>query len=284
MPDPIKTDDVVVENPEVTPVEKKEPESKESVISKITQKISNFVSGEKKDEGDFFPDDFVEAARKKGWSDDDIQSFAGNFEDEELRNMIPEILGTEQDSELSDDSTVQPEKKVEQPTKTEDNNSQEDEAVKKLLARIEALEKAQGKTEENDAEKEFANRVRRATQIMDEKSNEFKMFGKSDSLPTFPDGRIIMTSPQAKARLEVWDLANTLTEAGVDFENAMSISLDAYKGRHLEKDVKRNLIKDLNKNESLLTGKRTTHESSPTAISGADVIREVARRHGREMI
>ena len=255
------------------------PETKESVIARIATKIKNAVTGGPEEVGDFIPDKFSEAALAQGWTDEDIEDFASNYTDEELLEMLPSLLGeTSVKTETNSDKVVTPETKD-----VKVDNSQDDEKTKKLMARIEALEKAQGKSSEETEQQKLTGLVHRASQTFDDVSKEFEVFGKTEELPRFPDGRIVPTSPQMKARNEVWDLAYHLHKTGMDFDNAMSISLNSYKGKNLAKDVKRSMIKDLKNREIKLSGKRTNHETTAVIQSGPEVIREVARRHGREI-
>ena len=271
-----------LENTEDLQVEEednKEPKTKESVIEKIKNKISNFVNPDsKEEEGDDVPDDFVKAARSLNWSDEDIVEFAADYDDETLLEMIPSLNA----EEPSDSDDTPQDKDVDD--KEKDKDSQDDEQIQKLLERIAALEKAQEKDNEALEQKKIEESVQRASQMFDEAGKEFAVFGKTEDLPKFPDGRIVPNSPQMKARNEVWDVATRLQDAGMDFDTAMSVSLNAFKGKNLATEVKRNIIKGLKKNESKLSGKRTTHESSKVPMSGADVIREVARKHGKEIL
>ena len=271
-----KVDEIKEDNKQET----EKPESKESVISKIGGMVKNFVSGDSEvDEtkGKIIPEEFTEAATKAGWTEDDITEFTSDYTDEELKEMIPSLI-VEDSKELENPADKIPEK-VEK--KVED--SQEDEKTQKLLERIEALEKTQGKSQEETEQQKLKGLVHQASQMFDETSKEFEVFGKTEELPTFPDGRIVSTSPQMKARNEVWDLAFTLHKSGMDFDSAMSVSLNAYKGKNLAKDVKRSIIKDLKQHEKKLSGKHTSHESTSTVEYGPDVIREVARRAGRDI-
>lgn len=270
-------------------------EAKKSTIRKIGDMVKNFVSGNAETEetkGEDIPDEFTEAALKANWDEETIEAWAGGLErndkgewvsvrepytDDELLEMIPSLATDSVETEKAEEKPET--KKVE--VKVED--SQEDEKTKKLLERIEALEKAQGKSQEDTEQQELAGRVQRAHQIFDEASKEFEVFGKTKELPKFPGGKLILTSPQMKARNEVWDLASLLHKSGMDFDNAMSASLNAYKGKNLSKVVKRNVIKDLKKNEKKLSGKHTSHESTSVIEYGPDVIREVGRRAGRDI-
>jgi len=274
---------VIEETPVETPaVEVKEPESKESVISKIGSKIKQFVTGEDTSQGETIPDEFSEAAKAAGWTDDDIVDFASEYSDEELKEMITALKG--EDAEIESDVISDKAVKPETPDKP-DTNSQEDEALQKALARIEALEKAQAKTSEVNEHEEFQGRIQSASELFDKLGEkEMPVLGKTAEIPRFPDGRIIPTSPVMKARSEIFNLAEILYGKGMDFDDAMSISLNTYKGKNLTADVKREFIKDLKKHESKLGGKRTTHESTNVALSGPEVIREVARRAGKEIL
>ncbi|MBE3036077.1 MAG: hypothetical protein IMZ70_03190, partial [Candidatus Atribacteria bacterium] len=259
---------------------------KEEIVQEIDKKIKEF-----KEEADGvseeidIPQPFFDVASKQGWTEDEIMDFVGTTErhytDEELIEMIPLLNGEEpvKEQAKSSDKVAEPETKE---AKVKD--SQADENTKKLLDRIEALEKAQGKSQEDTEAKKLQGIIHQASQTFDDKSKEFEIFGKTEELPKFPDGRIVPNSPQMKARNEVFDLAYILYDKGVAFDKAMETSLNAYKGKNLSSDVKRSIIKDLKKNEKRLSGKHTSHESNPVLTSGAEVIREVARRHGREIL
>jgi hypothetical protein len=261
----------IVEEPkeELTP-----EEEKTGIINTIREKIAAFRSPQE-ESGDDIPEEFTEYARSQNWSDEDTQEFASNYTDEELKEMIP-ILIAEEPSE--EENPAEPEKEEET---VED--SQEDEKIQKLLDRIDALEKAQGDANKETEQQKVENQVQKASQLFDEAAKEFAIFGKTEELPTFPDGRLVPNSPQLKARIEVWDTAQSLQKTGMDFDKSMSIAMNAYKGANLTADVKRNFIRDLKKNESRLSGKHTSHESFASEdVTGPDVIREVLRRAGRE--
>jgi len=273
-------EDIVEESKE----EKEEkPESKESAIKKITNTIKEFVSGGSKDEkteGDPIPDEFTNAALSAGWDEKTIEEWAADFTNEELLEMIPSLVV--EDSEESEDTSDKITKSETKKAKVED--SQEDEKITKLLKRIEALESVQEKSQKETEKQKLDNLVNRASQIFDETSKEFEIFGETEKLPKFPDGRYVANSPQMKARKEVWGIACRLYEKGMDFDEAMSVSLNAYKGKNLTKEIKRSVIKDLKKKETKLSGKRTSHESVNSIESGPEVIKAVARKHGIEIV
>lgn len=263
-------------------------EAKKSTIDKIKGFVDKFRAGESgvenKEEGELIPDNFTTEATNAGWSEEDIKEFSTSYSNEELLEMIPMLKGEASvETEQTSDKTEKSETKE---TKGED--SQEDEKTQKLLDRIDALEKAQGKVSEQTEQQKLSELDKRASHLFDEASKELEVFGKTKDLPTFPagpnKGQLVPTSPAMKARIEVWGLAYDLhKKAGMDFDKAMSVSLNAYKGENLAKDVQRNVIKDLKSREKKLSGKRTTQESTAVVSSGPDVIREVARRAGKSI-
>lgn len=271
-------------------------ETKETNETKtdIVDEIKNIIKGnadndaDNKDdgkgndsEGDDIPDEFTEAALKEGWTKEEIEAWTSDLTDDELREYAKDLFLLSEIKEGSDKSeqsskegdTIKKDDKVKDGAK--------DEVIVKLTERLDKLEKGQEKNIERGAQEKRESQALRASQVMDELSKEFEIFGTFDKLLRFPDGRIVSNSPQVKARNEVWGLASDLHEkAGMDFEKALSTSLDAFKGKNLAKDVKRNLIKDLKKSEKRLSPKHSSHEQVKTGLSGAEVIREVQKKHG----
>lgn len=284
-----------VQNTDTTGTETKETETKEETKEKpketIIEKIGSMVqhakevlSGNSDADMTDVPDEFTKVARALNWSDEDTKKFTEDYTNEQLLEMIPSLTGADtakvdENAKTSDTTKSDSEKKVE--------DSQEDEGRQELLDRITELEKAQGIRDERSEKEKFEGFANKASDLFDKASEEFEVFGKTDSLPAFPDGQIIPTSPQMKARVEVWDVANQLKQAGMSDDQALEISLNAYKGQHLAVETKRNVIKELKKNEQRLGGKRTSHETvvggDGKELSGPEVIKEVARRHGMEM-
>jgi len=264
-------------------------ETKTGIVDKIKSIIKgntdNTVDSKGSDsDGDDIPDEFTEAALKDGWTEEQIKEWASDYTDDELREYAKDLAplsGIKGDSDKSEQSSKEGD--TQQSIKKDDKvkDDAKDEVIAKLTERLDKLEKGQEKNIERDAQEKLASQASRATQVMDELSKEFEVFGTFDKLPRFPDGSIVPSSPQCKARNEVWGLVLDLHEkAGMDFEQALSTSLDAFKGKNLVKDVKRNLIKDLKKSEKQLSAKHSSHEQVKTGLSGAEVIREVQKKHG----
>ena len=257
---------------------KEEPES--SFISRIKAKFAGKQADEAADEGDDIPDEFVEAARKMNWSDEQTSEFASDFSDEQLKEMIPSLLGEDlaKAEETSDKVDVKPET-----TEKAVEDSQDGDELEQLRKDIAALKEAQGISEEQAREREAANFNSEADKLFDKASEEFEVFGKTEDLPRFPhNGEIIPTSPQMKARLEVYSNAMLLKEAGMSGKAALDYSLNAYKGANLKIETQRSVIKELKKREQTLGGKRVSHETTEAAnLTGPEVIAEVKRSYGK---
>jgi hypothetical protein len=67
-----------------------------------------------------------------------------------------------------------------------------------------------------------------------------------------------------KARSAVYEKAKPFLQAGMSVKEAMDIALTWYKGKNLEADVKRSLIKDIKKSEKKLSAKRASKETVAT--------------------
>ena len=260
--------------------ETKTEETGAGIIARVKAKIL----GERataEEIGNDIPDEFTTAARKMNWSDEQTTEFASSYTDEQLKEMIPSLLG--EDTAKADETSDKAVEKTEPETNEEKaEDSQEDERLTQALARIESLEKAQGVLDKQSAEEEQAGFVKGASELFDKMSEEFEVFGKTDDLPKFPDGRFIPTSPQMKARNEVFGMAQQLKEAGMPGDKALEVSLNAYKGANLVTETKRSVIKGLKKREQTLGGKRVSHDVTAAAdMTGPEIVAEVKRRHGK---
>ena len=237
-------------------------------------------------EGKDIPAQFTEAAIAAGMSAEQISEHASDYTDAQLLEQIPDLKP--QVSENSDESEPLSKKEAGDTKNKDDSKSTDDakdEEIKLLKERLDKVEKGQLQNSEKEVQNQFISRATAANKRMDELSKEFEIFGTYKTLPRFPHNQtIIPSSPQAKARNEVWGLAEDLhIKAGMDFNTALDISLDAFKGKHLGADVKRNLVKDLKRNEKQLSAKRSSHEAVKTDLSGPELIREIGKKHGLEI-
>ena len=241
-------------------------------------------------EGKDIPAQFTEAAINAGMSSEQISEHALGSTDAELLEQIPALKlqvseNPDESEQLSKKEAGDAQKDVGNKDGDGATDDAKDEEIKLLKERLDKVEKGQLQNSEQEVQNQFVSRATAANKRMDELSKEFEIFGTYKTLPRFPHNKaIIPSSPQAKARNEVWGLAEDLhTKAGMDFNTALDISLDAFKGKHLSDDVKRNLVKDLKRNEKQLSAKRSSHEAVKTDLTGPELIREVGKKHGLEI-
>ena len=277
-------------------IEETKKESGGSFISRIKAKFRG-DSVDKEEQGEDIPDEFTEAARKMNMSDEDTIYFAGGFEkddkgewvktrepftNEQLKEMIPSLLG-EDVAKADETSDKTPDVQKSETKEDEVEDSQDGEVLKAALDRIAVLEEKQGISETESKEVEKASFNQRASDLFDKASEDFEVFGKTDDLPKFPhNGQVIPTSPQMKARLEVYGMAEQLKQAGMPGNKALEFSYNAYKGANLEVETKRVAIKGLRKRSQTLRGKSVSHEATEASnLTGPETIAEVKRRHGK---
>lgn len=265
---------------------------KKGFIKKMLDKVSGGKKVEPEDEetveekqGELISEKFIAAASELGWTDEDIVDFAADYKDKELDEMIP-FLSVEE-PQLDKDS-VKADEKVPQEEKP---NKEESEELKAMRQELADLKKEVGAVKEDKAAKEQVDLGRRVDDIFDRAGEKFKVFGITEELPKFPagprKGELIPTSPAYKARSEVFDIAAKFMAGGASVEDAMKDALDWYKGKNLEKEVKRSLVKDLKRSEKKLSAKRMGKEAVKVYEDEderkADVVREAARKKGIEL-
>lgn len=258
------------------------------VVRKIQEKVLGESSSDSEEEdGENIPNAFTDACLKQDWTEEEIINFASGLDDAALLQLIPEIIGGEQEKPESAEEQTKQEEKPKLPDKTANQETPNEElaALKKELAEI---KKEIGTANKERDTREEAAVVDTANQVFDEASKEFEIFGKTDELLTYPagpkKGQYVPTSPAMIARNEVWDKAFPFIQRGEPVKDAMDIALNWYKGKYLEKDVQRNLIRDLKKHESKLSAKRSGKETIRVFENEeerkAEVVREAARKAG----
>lgn len=293
-PEPeVKEPEVKEVDADITKPEKKE-EDGPGVVKKIMKKVfkgkvpdedleSAASSEESEEEGDLIPDEFIEAALASGWTEDDITEFAGDYTDEELKEMIPVLSDVKSEPEKAPAKEDTP--STEKPAEEKKEPNKELDAA---LDRIDKLEKRLTEvSKDSDAHKE-EQMLQAINTAFDDAGKEFEVFGKTDELPIFPagpkKGHVIPTSPEMKARNEVWDNAAVYIQAGFSTKEAMQKALTLYKGEHLSKDVERKYVKNLKRSEKKLSAQRKGKETVKTYKDEderrAAVVEEQARKAG----
>jgi len=267
---------------------------KEEDGAEVVARIKREVLGQpdpdtEEEDGADIPDAFTNVCLDQGWTEDEIREFASDLDDAALLSLIPGMLSKESGQEKSEpdkgQATQEVKSKATDNTAKQEPTNEELAALKKELAEIK--EQIKGVSKEKDA-REQEVMIQTVNQVFDEASKDFEIFGKTEELLKYPagpkKGQVVPTSPAMIARNEVWEKAFPFIQSGMPTKDAMGIALTWYKGAHLEKDVQRNLIKDLKKHEKKLSAKRSGKETVKTYESEeerkADVVREAARRAG----
>jgi hypothetical protein len=232
------------------------------------------------------PDEFTDWARSQGWSDTDIVDFASELSNTDLLDAMKSLdpsLAPEQPKEVATPETPAP-------VKTEgdkDTAKLRDEIRDELREEFQKeMDRRIGKVEKETEVREQERLVSAISKAFDESG--FDVFGKTDDLLRWNagphKGEIVMTSPEMKARREVVKTADAFMALGANIEEAMAEALVWYKGKNLEKDVHRKLVRDLKTSEKKLSAKRSGKELVPTFEDEeerqADFIRRQAEKLG----
>lgn len=278
---------------ELEEVDEPEEDSTEEVIDDSQKVEKESTVGEK------ISDDFTDAARLAGWSDNQVIEFAENYTNDELESMIDSLGKPKKKEDLSkeeqqatdalniDDATWN-ELKESNPTLVEKILQPLIAENKNLKQNMNGLKQSLGAVQKSEAIKQAVEREDVANDVFDKVSEKFPVFGKTEELARFPDGRIVPQGAAFKARNEVWQVATQLlknsNEKGYTFRNALKDGMDLYKGRHLEDVVRQDVVKDISKKAEILTPKKSrknvvkTYESEDERK--ADIVRKAAEDAG----
>lgn len=301
-------------------IKEEESESKDSFLGRMKQKFmpgTSIVESESEEEtkeeketeaesiketeeeakeeaGETIDNSFVEAALKVNWTEDEIIDFAENYTNEELKGLISYLPSVEVPTKVEE--KVEEVKEVVESKEDSLASLLKDEKVaevlKPLLDKLDVNQKELDSLKEGLGTVQLEKQVREAVSMQtmadgffDKTSNP--VFGKTEELPRFPDGRIVPFGPAFEARAKVWDHANKLASSGMEFDRAMKDALAWYKGKFLEKDVQNKVVKDLKRNEKRLSPKRTEKHiqkkyATETEMK-TDIVVEAARKAGMKV-
>lgn len=266
---------------------------KDKVLSVIKDKL-----GLGSDEGitetqEEVPTEFVDAAIDALWLDEDILSFVKGKTKEELLELVPYITKekVQTETETGKDTKEDTEKQPDEVDVLLDKLLSHPKLQEKLGEKL-GLTKVQNLVEKLETEKNQTDAVKllaTADKMMDEYGKEFKELGLKKDMPLFPAGPMkgqpIPTSPQFKARAELYGFAVPFMQAGQSIEEAMSNANFAYRGKYMKENVERDLIKDLKKHETKLSGPRTAKEVKKTYSNdreeGIATIRDILGSQGQ---
>lgn len=266
------------EEPEEPAEEPAEPEGKEGEYEEISP-------------------NFVEAAQKAGWSDAQIVEFVdkNDYSDEDLDKLIGDVLVGVAEKPAAEEKPPEEKKPIAEPTDLEALLKDERFAkivkplvdkVNTLTDEIKSVKEDTGQTKADKAIQEYVGMEELANEMFDKTAEEFGEFGKTADLPRFPDGRIVPIGPSYDARSKVWGMAVNLWKTGTPFDQAMKDALQWHKGSSAEKKVRAKVVKDLKKNESKLTPKRSEKNVQKQYAEGeederkADVVKAAFAKTG----
>ena len=270
-----------------------DPDDGEAVVRKAMEDAGILEKADD-EEGKDIPDEFTNACLEQGWTKEDIIDFATGLEDKELLALLPEMFENIEDKkdgkdDKQDDSAK---KGADKGTKKAADKAakagMDNEEIALLKKEINALKEKLAEGDELKAVQEHTAILQAIDEAFDEASEDFEIFGKTDELLKFPagpkKGQYVPTTEAYKARQEVYTKALPFIKEGIPVKDSMEIALTWYKGKNLERDVKRNVIKDLKKHEQKLSAKRSGKETVKVYENEddrkADVVREAARKAG----
>jgi len=240
------------------------------------------------------PREFSDAAEAVGMTAEEIVKLGNRHTDEQLVELIPSLkdaaarLKEPKEGDTKENTKETP---SDETTKTEQEKIEQEvaERIEKQLAEKygTSLEEIKQLKSERESEKAYRN-FDFAMEKIDGLSKEFPALGKMEELPKFESGALkgqfIPTHPAVKARMEVVDYADAFIGRGQSIEDAMDNAIATYKGKHLTKELERNLIKDLKDHEGNLSGPRTSKVTRKTYASSReemeDEIRQLQRAAG----
>jgi len=293
----VKQDETKVLETDKISEPEKEKSFKDRVIGTIKDKLGIGVKVESPELSEESPDEFIDAAISAGWTDEDIELFVKDKTPDELLELVPHLVSSVEQPE--DKSETKEGAKVDSSVKSEtdvEKDKDVDALLEKLLPKLQeklGIDSVKTLTDEIRTEREAnntANTLKRADDLMDDLSKEFKEFGQRKDMPVYPagnlKGQLIPTSPQFKARSELYGFAVPFMRSGQSIDDAMANALYTYKGKYLKERTQRDLIKDLKNHEKKLSGPRTAKESKKIYANdreeGIDAIRDILSSQGKE--
>ena len=271
-------------------IQKKQVESDTSDTKTDVSGGNSDVLSELADTG--IPREFSDAAEAAGMTPEEIVKIANRNTDEQLMELIPSLedaVARLKESDKDDGAKEDTKKETQdEKTKTEQEKIEQEvaERIEKQLAEKygTSLEEIKQLKADRESEKAYRN-FDFAMKKIDGLSKEFPILGKMEELPKFESGalkgQIIPTHPAVKARMELVSYADAFIGRGQTIEDAMDNAIATYKGKHLTKELERNLIKDLKNHETNLSGPRTSKVTRKTYANTREEIEDEIRQMQR---
>lgn len=245
---------------------------------------------------------FIRAAQSAGWSAQEIQTYAAEHTNEDLMmltNLLKQddtvpVTGT-QEANVKDEDTKQFELDDDVLKQIADDSGEGTANLIKSLAtelnsarsEIAAIKKDFGDIQQQNKQDESKAQLYAANEMFDAAAEQLPSLGKTDELPTYPDGGLVTNSPEMEARDGVYRRAVAMTQLGLSFRDAMKDALQWYKGGLVEQELEGSILKDLKRNEKRLSPKRSDKQTTQKFTSERErrsaLVNEIARKHGNEL-
>lgn len=245
-----------------------EEESKSSILDTIKEKV--FGKKEEKEETEpEIPEEFLVAAEGQ-FSEEEIKKLADEYSADELKKLVPFLLEEEKEEETAGTETKEELVEVDEENLKQVEKLQAAlDAAEKYSERINALEERLKAVDDERVVKEEEHRQELADTFFDKASKKLPVFGETEKLMRFPDGhanagQIIPIGSAFEARQAVWAKAQQFAQLGDTWSDSLDDALAWYKGKHGEKELKEQMVKDLKKNEQRLSPKRSSTETKET--------------------
>jgi uncharacterized protein YeeX (DUF496 family) len=246
--------------------------------------------------GEKIPDEFSDLALKlmaQGKvfaSADEIETFATDYSDEQLLEMIPHLKEQlKEEAAAAKKPPAKPAAKVEKPTAPDLTGVDDaklkairEEIRKEFREELDSLKQSLSTVQEDTAVKELIHYENMANDFFDRMDSE--QIGKTAELPKYPSGQYVQTDPRFKARSQIYDMAMLLRGNGQSFDKALMNAAAWFRGLNLEAETERKVIKKVRDNQKRLSPERYNVVTQPVYESEEDrraaVVREAAEAAG----
>lgn len=230
------------------------------------------------------PSEFLEWAKGDGWTEKDIEEFAADKTDDELKELLTSMEEEVEEEEVEDIAEEQEKEEKDGDLEALKSSMKEEllkEVLQELGPKFESLDDFRAETDRRSK----LNMFETANEIMDGAGKDIPALGSFEEMPRFTTGtrkgELIPNSPQFKARAEVFQLAHDLVQVGraKNISEGMKDALNWYKGTYGQKEMERKVIRNLKAQEKKLSGARTGKETKKEfANVREEIIEDIKQR------
>lgn len=240
-------------------------------------------------------DGLVESARKRGWTDERILKYA--TDDPQVLADIHSLMQFSLKKKEPEETTTKKEASAKKIEYSADQIKQLNEAygegyfenvLKPIIDSHNDMAEQVAKTDSvigQFKEDKTVERNQRDEQIfneyLDEQSEKFPVLGQWKNVPLLPDGSADINSEMVKERVKLWTTSKAFRDSGLSMQRAVKEAFDWYKGKTQERNVKKQVIKDLNKRKKKFTprptNKKVQKKFTTPKEKGLDIIREAIK-------